>query len=107
MPAQPAWGRAGAPARPVRRGGSLALGRLVEAGGERVPAESGALDAHGELHHAPQRFQIAQTQRTAVRAGGLAGPGAVERFAAVAADRLLVNGHHGLERSGEISDLVH
>ncbi len=38
---------------------STCFDRLVEAGGERVPAEGGALDAHGELHHAPQGLQIA------------------------------------------------
>ena len=33
---------------------------LVEALGQRVPAQGGALDAHRELHHALQRGQLAQ-----------------------------------------------
>src|SRR3954447_16130106 len=67
---------------------------LVEGLGERVPRECGALDAHRELHHPLQRLEVAEVDlfdRLRIRFGlGLA---------AVAADSVLVDRHHRLERA--------
>ena len=36
---------------------------LVDGLGQRVPRQRGALDAHRELHHAPQRLEVAELAR--------------------------------------------
>ena len=70
------------------------LPRFGDALREGVPGQGGALDADREFDHAPQRLEVAQAD---VAHFGL--------DVTVAAELLLVDGHHGLEGPGECFDL--
>src|SRR5438067_2006190 len=79
------------------RGPSLRLS-LVEALGQGVPREGGALDAHGELHHALKGLEVAELD---------VGLEADRLLLLAAVEALLVDRHHGLEGPDHAAGLLY